>query len=135
MTSVRNQELKSVFKIASSDASALNIGGLVAAGHTRWVTFLQIDSPTVAIASSNKIHFTEVDASATKNSMITTTNRKLMLAYKATSLSDCSHKLPIMMPEDGPDPEAPLFSIAGGKYLGVYTSVTTAHVFCQYFDE
>ena len=133
--SVRNKELQSVFKVASSDASALNIGGQVPAGMTRWVTFLQIDSAIVALASSNRVHFTEVDASATQNSMITTTNRKLMVAYKATSISDSSHKLPLMIPEDGPDPDAPLFSIAEEKYLGVYCTATTAHIFCQFFDE
>jgi len=133
--SVRNRELQSASKVVSSDASALNIGGQVPTKMTRWVTFLQIDSPTVALASSNRLYFAEVDSSATKASMMSTTIRKLLLAYKATSLSDCSHKLPVMIPEDGPDPDAPLFSIAGGKYLGVYTSMTTAHVFCQYYDE
>jgi len=133
--SVRNRELKSVFKVFSSDASALNIGGQVPTGITRWVTFLQIDSPTVALASSNRVHFAEVDSGATQASLIAAANRKWMVAYKATSISDSSHKLPIMNPEDGPDPDAPLFSIAGEKYLGVYCTATTGHVFCQFFDE
>jgi len=42
---------------------------------------------------------------------------------------------PLMIP-DRPDANKPLFSIAGGKWLGAYASnASAANVLIQYFDE
>ena len=135
--SIRNMNLKTVNKVCGSDASTLTIGGQVPTGMKRWVTFISLDTSTKAAASDGSVYFASVGVSVpVKASIVATTNRKLMARWVATSVSDSSHKLPIMIPEDGPDPSQPLFSIGEGKWLGVMaTAGATANVFIQYFDE
>ena len=132
----RNIELKSISKFITSETSAANFGGQVPAGMKRWVTFLMCDTKTVSLASNCKIYFASVGVSnPTKTSMIATGNRKWLLAIKGTQLSISNKKRPVMIPPAGPDPDAPLFSIAAGKWLSVWASSTSVNVFMQYFDE
>ena len=134
---VRNMELKTKHQVCGSDASTLTIGGQVPAGMKRWVTFLMLETNTVSLASDGSVYFASVGVSVpVHTSLVATANRKLMQRWVASSVTDSSHKLPIMIPKDGPDPDQPLFSIGSGKWLGVYfTAGATGNVFIQYFDE
>jgi len=147
----RNIELNTVSKIVTSDTAGIVIGGQVPAGMKRWVTFLSLDTPLVTGASSVRLYLASVATNnPTKASLIATSNRKMLLDLRAsglrvaTGLSKTSghsrkndvtpYGPPLMVPET-PDTSRPLFSIAGGYYLGVYASYTTANVFVQYYDE
>ncbi len=136
MTGIRNREIKTKSKIVSSDTAALNIAGQVPSGMKRWITFLMFDTAATSRASDIKLYFASVSVSnPTRASIVATANRKLIMALEGTKLSRSNKKRPVMVPESGPDPESPIFSIASGKWLGVYASLTTANVTAQYFDE
>ncbi len=133
----RNRELKTTSKMITSETAGKTLGGQVPAGMKRWVTFLCIDTTGVAMAMSDvALYFASVGVSnPSLASIVATGNMKLKIPVKATQKSICTKYLPVMLPPSGPDPEAPLFSIAAGKWLGVAASQTTANVFMQYFDE
>ena len=133
----RSRELKTVSKMVTSETAAITLGGQVPSSAKRWVTFLMIDSQGAAMAMSDlALHLASVNVSnPTIASIVATSSRKRYIPLNATQKSIASRYLPIMLPPSGPDPEAPLFSIAGGKWLGVVASLTAANVFMQYFDE
>lgn len=136
MVELRNRDIKTVYKVMSSSITQLTVGGQVPAGMKRWVTFLAVDSIMLSRASGIKAYFTSVGVSnPTKASLIATTYRKLGVAKYATQMSRVDGFRPVCFPLEGPNPNAPLFSIASGKWLGVYASYTTVGVFVQYFDE
>lgn len=133
---IRTRELNTKSKILTSETSALNIGGRVPVGMKRWVSFLMLDTATPRRASDVTVYFASVSVSnPTRASIVATGNRKFKLAIEGTMLSRSNKKRPVMIPESGPDPESPIFSIASGKWLGAYASATTANVTVQYFDE
>ena len=134
--SIRNSELKTTSKIVTEDTAGLNLAGQVPAGMKRWVSFLTMDTATVNRASDVGVYFASVSVSnPTKASLIATSNRKRFIPIEGTKLSRSNKARPVMLPASGPDPENPIFSIAAGKWLGVYASKTTANVFMQYYDE
>lgn len=136
--SVRNMELKTTCKTLKNNATPIVLGGQVPSGMTRWVTFLMVDTNAIADASDGALHFASMGVSnPTEASVVAVTHRKLRLEWVASDMSVCNcNGLPIMLPDGGPDPETPLFSIAEGKWLGIFTSLgATANVFMQYFDE
>lgn len=135
MTDIRNIELKTVNKTITSNTAGKNIGGQVAAGMKRWVTFVSIDNVySAAGASQLRMYFASVSVSnPTKASLIATGNRKLMLDLRGTQTSGF-RKGPVKVPKVQ-NIDTPLFSIAAEKWLGVYASKTTGIVTVQYFDE
>ncbi|MDP2217196.1 MAG: hypothetical protein Q8J68_07925 [Methanolobus sp.] len=135
---IRNRELKTIAKVISSGVANLTIGGQVPSSIKRWVTFLLMDSITVSRASDIGFYFASVGVSnPTIGSTVLAANRKLYIPIEATQLNNkkTNKKHPVMIPESGPDPDNPLFSIASGKWLSVVATKTTGHVFMQYFDE
>jgi hypothetical protein len=136
MTELRNIELKTVSKVASSQASTLTIGGVVPAGMKRWVTFVSIDTPYIAGASQLGVYLASVGVSVpVKASLIATANRKMLIYLRSTQANtDPFRRTPLQIPKV-PNIETPLFSIAGGKWLGVFATKTTANITLQYFDE
>jgi len=136
MADIRNIELNTVSKVVTSDTSAINIGGQVPTGMKRWITFLMVDTNTARKASDCGLYLASVGVSnPTRASIVATGNRKDYIPLVGTQLSRSNSPRPLMKPSSGPNPDKPLFSIAGGKWLGVYASKTTANVFVQYFDE
>ena len=136
MTELRNMELKTVSKVASSQASTLTIGGVVPANMKRWVTFVSIDTMAKAGASQMGVYFASVGVSVPiKASLVATANRKMLLYLRSTQANtDPLRRTPLQIPKV-PNTETPLFSIAGGKWLGVFATKTTANITLQYFDE
>lgn len=134
----RSLELKTVSKVITSGVANITIGGRVPANMKRWVTFLLMDSITTTRASDIGFYLASVGVSnPTIASIVLAANRKLLIPIDATQLvkTRSQKKHPVMLPEPGPDPENPLFSIASGKWLGVFATLTTGHLFAQYFDE
>lgn len=133
----RSRELKTVSKMISSETAGITLGGRVPTGMKRWVTFITVDPKGVAMTMSDvALYLASVGVSnPSLASIVATGNRKMHVALKATQKSICTKYLPVMVPPSGPDPDNPLFSIAGGKWLGAVASQTTANVFIQYFEE
>jgi len=138
--SVRSKELKTAYKIVTQSLAGLNIGGQVPASMKRWVTFLQVDTVDYKKLSHVAVYFISAAVSnPTKASCQSTGLRRFLVqlpgTLAATGISKAPSRRPFWFPSGGPDPDAPLFSIAGGKWLGIFASVTTAEVVMQYFDE
>jgi hypothetical protein len=134
--SIRNTELQSESKMVTKETAELTLGGQVPAGMKRWVSFLTIDTATVNRASDVGVYFASVGVSnPTRASIIATSNRKRFIPMEGTKLSRSNKARPLMLPESGPNPENPLFSIAAGNWLGVFATAATANVFMQHFDE
>jgi hypothetical protein len=135
---VRTKELKTVMKVLSSSTS-YSVGGQVPTGMKRWVTFLQIDTGSAADkvaagASQLGVYLASVGVSnPTKASIVATGNRKMLLHLRATQMTG-ARRPPLRVPPI-PNPDAPLFSIAGGKWLGVSATKTTGMLNMQYYDE
>lgn len=135
MVELRNIELKIKDKVVTSATSALNVGGQVPAGMKRWFTFVSLDTVVAAGGASQVgVYLASVSVSnPTKASLIATGNRKMLLYLRATQTSGF-RKAPVQMPRE-PNVNTPLFSIAGGKWLGVWATKTTGMLKTQYFDE
>jgi len=142
MTDIRNIELKTISKVLSSNLSQ-NIGGQVPAAMKRWVTFVAIDTKSGAVAVSNLgVYLASVGVSnPSKASIVATGNRKLLLMLRATKATKATAKAirgmikaPLQVPKV-PNTNTPLFSIAGGKWLGAVTTMTTGTLTMQYYDE
>ncbi len=134
----RSTELKTVAKVITSGIAGITLGGQVPSGMKRWVTFLLMDSITITRTSDIAFYLASVGVSNPSiASIVLAANRKLLIPIDATQLNKnrTNKKHPVMLPESGPDPESPLFSIASGKWLGVFASKTTGHIFMQYIDE
>ena len=136
---IRNIDLKLVSKPVTQETTGINIGGQVPAQMKRWYTFLGLDTMAVTGASSVRLYLASVSVSnPSKASLIATGNRKMLLDIRATGIKGAQNQTPdgppLMMP-DRPNANAPLFSIAGGNWLGAYASYTTANVTTQHFDE
>jgi hypothetical protein len=129
-------DLQTVSKVVSSDTAGITLGGQVAPGMKRWVSFLAVDTAAVNAASEVVVYLASVATNVpTKASIVATGNRKKIVPLEGTQLSRSSKRRPVMFPAAGPDPENPIFCIAEGAYLGVYASKTTANVSLQFFDE
>ncbi len=135
MVDLRNTELKTIDKVVTSATSALNVGGQVPSNMKRWFTFVSLDTVVAAGGASQVgVYLASVSVSnPTKASLIATGNRKMLLYLRATGTVGLK-KAPVQVPKI-PNIQTPLFSIAGGKWLGVWATKTTAFLKTQYFDE
>lgn len=135
MTNIRNIELKTVTKVLSSNLSQV-VGGQVPSGMKRWVTFVAVDTKGgIALASNLGVYLASVGVSnPTLASIVATGNRKMLLMVRATTATKPMKKGLLQVPKV-PNVNNPLFSIAGGKWLGVVTTKTTGTLTMQYFDE
>ena len=135
----RNTELKTVSKILSSSTSGSTIGGQVSAGMKRWVTFITVDAASAAGTEGLRLYVASVGVSnPTAASLIATGNRKAMIDLRATGkvgqANNSANGPPLQVPAR-PDAGAPLFSIAASKWMGVFSTLASANVFVQYYDE
>lgn len=130
---LRSTELQTV-NVNISTTSGI-VGGQVPAGMKRWVTFVSIDSRLVAGGGSAVgVYLASVGISdPTKASIIATANRRAWVCLRSTQTSGM-RKPPLTIPKH-PSIDTPLFSIAAGKWLGVYATGTSSMIQMQYFDE
>ncbi len=132
----RNLAFQSVNKVLSSTASGKTLGGQVPAGKRRFITFLMVDGLTAERTSGLGVYIASVGVSnPTAASIMATGNRKLLITASATQISRNDVLRPVVFPIAGPTANAPLFSIAGGKWLAAYSTATTVNLTVGYFDE
>ena len=141
----RTRNIQTKDKIIQSKTSAYNIGGQVPAGKTRYVTFLYLSPGYAGVGlSAAKVYLASVGVSdPSRASLVATTYRKDVLQVHVSGYSYTTKKGPVMR-GGGPllyypdkiDPDAPLFTIAGGKWLGAFLShCSAADIMVQWFDE
>ena len=133
--SLRNIELKTTSLILADAAASTTVGDIVPTGMKRWFTFFSV-RPAAPAASAVGVHLASVStACPTEASVIATTNRKLIVRVRSTTLAtSMKFNGMVNIPHD-PNVHTPLFSIAGGNYCGIIASKCTAQVFTQYYDE
>jgi len=116
--------------------SGVAVGSSVAAGMTRYVTYIRVNQNTGTKNIGSKIWFCSTAATATAS---------------ATTLASSAAKLVVLIPSavgankfvelpKYPDTENPLFTIAASKFLTVRNSKlqlgsATCAIFVQYYDQ
>jgi hypothetical protein len=116
--------------------SAVVVGSSVAAGMTRYVTFLRVNQAAGAGTKGSKIWFCSTAASSTASTTAAAlTAMKLMVLIPSAAGANKVVQIPAY-----PDPETPLFTIAASKWLSVRTSKlqlgsASCAVFVQYYDQ
>lgn len=130
---VRNRELVTTAMVVKDATASYTVGGIVPAGMKRWVTFILAD-PVNAIPSAMGFYFASVPtAYPTVASCAAAANRKLMLHLRGVKVSAVQKGNKQIPPKANPD--TPLFSIAGGSYLGVAATLASGNLLVQYYDE
>ena len=133
--SYRSKNIKTVSKLCLANI-ATQVGSQVPPGMTRYVTFVSVEGGTTA---SNPDAVAVVLASAgVSNQSIAgvraSAGRKLRVPVHAVALTGIQFgHLPITIPRKLS--LEPLFTIAGGKWLFVGASATSASLLVQYFEE
>jgi len=135
MSNIRNLQIKTTHKITK--AAATTIGGRVPPGMKRYVTFLMVDDYGDANMTQLGVFFASATVSNMGRASIVSagSHRKILIKSYGSDVSAAGTVRPVMFPASGPNPANPIFTIAGGSWLGVYSSKNTAAIFMQYFDE
>jgi len=138
----KNYDIKteSVHLAAAAVTSTVAVGSDVAAGMTRYVTFVRFGLGNSAMAAKGSKVFlcsgTGTASADTDNRASATQKLVLVLAsVSAGGAADLSTQVP-----ESPNTEHPLFTIAAGKALIAHRSTVaglsaSAYLFVQYFDE
>ena len=137
----KNYDIKTASKRLATSVQTVALGGVVATGMTRYVTFLRISPLTVRATEGTKVYFCSGTLSAGASDALATASQKLV-TYIASAIgvlrgtpTNRSESIPTT-----PDTEHPLFTIASGAYMTAHLSSIaiasgSAQVFTQYFDE
>lgn len=116
--------------------SAVAIGSSVAAGKTRYVTYIRINQSAGTKNVGSKIWFCSTAASSTASTTAAAnTAMKLMVLIPSAVGAVKNLEIP-----SKPDTENPLFTIAASKWLSVRTSKlqlgsASCSIFVQYYDQ
>lgn len=137
----KNYDIRTVSKwiVGGATASAAYrrtaIGSSVAAGMTRYVTFMQVAPVAVGGSQGSKVYLCSTVASDTANATAAaSTNQKMVVAIGSATAAN-SMSIPAT-----PDTEHPLFTITESKFLSAYIGSVVGNsspvqLFVQYFDE
>jgi len=137
----KNYEIKTVSKwiVGGATASAAYrrtaIGSSVAAGMTRYVTFIQMSPVAAGGSQGSKVFICSAAASDTANATAAASaNQKTVIVIGSATAANS------MSVPSAPDTEHPLFTVASGKFLSAYIcsvvgQSSPVQLFTQYFDE
>jgi len=133
----KNYNIQTVSKRLDSGSTVITIGGLVAAGMTRYVTFIRVNPLSSDNNTGAKVY---LSSAASVSGAITCASASLaqkMVVYIATATT--AGRKDVMVPPS-PDTEHPLFTVASGAYLNAFLSTTatgtgSVSLFVQYYDE
>jgi len=133
----KNYNIQTVSKFLCGVSSHIAIGSSVAAGMTRYVTFLRVHPLALKLNEGSRVFFCSTTASdtAANTAAASTAQKALMLIASATTAGSKDALL-----ADRPDTEHPLFTIASSKWFTAYLASVAGHsgpvsVFAQYYDE
>jgi hypothetical protein len=142
----KNYDIKTASKFIVGGAAAsaayrrATIGSSVAAGMTRYVTFLRLVPMEVNGDKGSKVYICSTAASDTATtSTLASANQKMVMFIASTLGTGVAGNRSEMIPAS-PDTEHPLFTIASSKFLTAYIGSDlgmsgAAQLFVQYFDE
>ena len=135
----KNYDIKTASKRLATSVQTVALGGVVATGMTRYVTFLRISPLTVRATEGTKVYFCSGTLSAGASDALATASQKLVTYIASTVGSGTATNRSESIPTT-PDTEHPLFTIASGAYMTAHLSSVgiadgSAQVFAQYFDE
>ncbi len=115
---------------------AVAVGSSVAAGMTRYVTFIKVSQSTLSPNLGSKMWFCSSTAVlSASTTALANTRMKLMVLLPSAIGAKKDALIPV-----SPDQENPLFTIAASKFLTVRGSNAAAmsqpcSVFVQYYDQ
>ncbi len=127
---------KRVLRLKGTTGSAVAIGSSVAAGMTRYVTFIRLEQGAGGGGLGSKVWICSTAATATASSTaLANTAMKMMLLIPSAVGVEKSITVP-----DSPDPENPLFTIAASKFLTARASKlqlgsASTTLLVQYYDQ
>lgn len=137
MPSGKNYNIQSrTVRAKGTTGSGVAIGSSVAAGMTRYVTYIRINQSAGAGGLGSKIWFCSTAATATASSTaLANTAMKLMVLIPSAVGASKTIEMPMVA-----DPENPLFTIAASKFLTTRTSKlqlgsASCSIFVQYYDQ
>ena len=133
----KNYDIKTVSKPLSGESSHIAIGSSVAAGMTRYVTFLRVSPVAAGGDEGSKVFFCSTTASDTAANTAAASAAQKMVAFIASVTALATKN--VVVP-DGPNTEHPLFTIAESKWFTAYLcSVAgysgSVYINAQYYDE
>jgi len=116
-----------------------NIGSSVAAGMTRYVTFIRVVPVTTSNAKGSKIFFCSTASAATVVTATAASAVQKMVVFIGSATAEINPNRSESIPAV-PNTEHPLFTIAAEQWLTALIATTAgmsgpANIFVQYFDE
>lgn len=139
MVAGKNYNIQTVCKQIATKSSHIAIGSSVAAGLTRYVTYVRVSQVTNGAALGSRVVFCSAAASGTATNITTASAiQKLSIGIPSCAASNVSKKS-VSIPSQ-PNTDNPLFTVAASKWLTAVlgsaagTSATCV-VFVQYYDQ
>jgi len=134
----KNYNIQTVSEHLDSGDVHAEVGGLVADGMTRYVTFIRVEPLSSDNNTGAKVFFCCAAISGSITAASATLTQK-MVVYIATATG--AGRKDVSIPAS-PDTEHPLFTVAAGNYLrallstaNVIVATGSVQIFAQYYDE
>jgi len=139
----KNYDIKTVSKPLSGVSSHIVIGSSVAAGMTRYVTFLRVQQVAAKMNEGTRVIFCSTTASDTAANTAAASTAQKLVAHFPSALAGAAGgatELKRLQTPSVPDTEHPLFTIASSKWFTAYLMSDAGwsypvYVFAQYYDE
>jgi len=133
----KNYNIQTVSKYLDPADDHIVIGSSVAAGMTRYVTFLRVIPSAAGGDEGSKVFFCSTTASDTASDVTTASATQKLVAFIASQTAASTKE--VVVPER-PNTEHPLFTIAESKWFIAYLCSAVGHSFpayvhAQYYDE
>lgn len=137
----RNYNIKTVRKALPTgkmSAAVTAIGSSVAAGMTRYVTFVRVEGNSASNKLGSRVYFCSTTAAAVsqaKNTSTASAVAKMIIELESAYAMPKAVQIPPKI-----DTENPLFTIAASKFLlvtksGLQLGSNPCTVFVQYYDQ
>lgn len=136
MVAGKNVNVVTVSKDLRGKSSHVAIGSSVAAGLTRYVTFLRINCDSVLSTKGSKVYVCSTAASGTAAATAAaSTAQKMVVVLQSSVSAKKDFQMPLKI-----NTENPLFTIAASKWLTAYLSSIAGqsapvNIFAQYYDQ
>lgn len=141
MVAGKNYNIQTACKNVVGKGSNVIIGGVVATGLKRYVTFVRVSQIGVknSAVGGSRVLFCSVSVTTAVHTMASASaNQKLSIGIVSTTTSQLAGKV-VNLPSQ-PNTENPLFSIAAGNWLAAKLGSSAGvsipcTVFVQYYDQ
>ena len=132
----KNNNIVTKSKDLRGVSSHVAIGSSVAAGLTRYVTFLRVEQDVTLMNEGSKVYFCSTAASNTAaNTATASTAQKMVVVLQSALQAQKEYQSGIKI-----DAENPLFTIAESKFFSAYLCSVAGqsapvNIFAQYYDQ